>query len=104
MRNSYLRSNGSVGVLYTKFNLLGSMMAIYLDEQTRPYLEQKFKTVAESDFIGKRIQSALKADRERLEDIAKCEHKAGTYKGVQTCCTKCGSFYEEGMGTDWTLE
>lgn len=79
-------------------------MAIYLDEQTRPYLERKFKHIADSDFIGKRIQKALKEDSERLNGIADCEHKTGNYVGKKICCIKCQSFFEEGQGQTWTRE
>lgn len=79
-------------------------MALYLDEQTRPYLERKFKEVADSDFIGKRIQGMLKADSERLDVIEACKHIAGQYVGKKTCCIKCEAFYEEGMGRTWTIK
>jgi hypothetical protein len=79
-------------------------MALYLDEQTRPYLEKKFENTEDWDWIGKRIQTMLKADRERLEKIALCEHVAGEYVGKKTCCTKCGSYFDEGMGQNWTLK
>lgn len=78
-------------------------MAIYLDEQTRPYLERLFKSIKDSDFIGKRIQAMLKADSERLERIAACDHIHGEYSGVKHCCTKCGAYYEIGDGESWTL-
>lgn len=79
-------------------------MALYLDEQTRPYLERKFKKVEESDFIGKRIQDMLKTDSKRLDDIDACKHVAGEYVGKKTCCTKCEAFYEPGMGQSWSLK
>lgn len=79
-------------------------MAIYLDDQIRGYLEYKFKEVKDSDFIGKRFQKMLKADRERLEEIGNCEHEAGVYKGSKTCCVKCGSNYEPGMSETWEID
>lgn len=79
-------------------------MALYLDEQTRPYLEAKFKTVPDSDFIGKRIQGMLKADSERLDEIDACFHLPADYVGKKTCCSKCGSFFDEGMGQTWTIK
>lgn len=79
-------------------------MALYLDDQTRPYLERKFKTVPDTDFIGKRIQSMLAADKLRLESMARCEHVAGEYVGKKTCCVKCDAFFEEGMGQSWKLK
>lgn len=82
----------------------GFFMAIYLDEQTRPYLERLLKNIKETDFIGKRIQGMLEADAKRLDEISKCEHISGEYIGHKTCCTKCGSFFEPGMGQSWTLK
>jgi len=79
-------------------------MAIYLDDQTRSWLERASKDVKETDFIGKRVQKMLKADRERLEAIGKCQHVKGEYVGKKTCCAKCGSNYEEGMGISWSLK
>lgn len=76
-------------------------MALYLDQMTRPYLERKFKDVAESDFIGKRIQKMLAADADRLHDIEMCQHVAGEYEGKKECCVKCGSKYKPGMAETW---
>lgn len=81
-------------------------MAIYLDEMTRPYLERlinKQVEKSENDFVAKMIQGKLKSDRDRLEVMGKCEHVKGKYTGHKDCCTKCGSFYEAGMGEEWTL-
>lgn len=80
-------------------------MAIYLDNQTRTYLERlidKRVEKSDSDFIAKRVQGMLKADRERLEEIADCDHKYGIYKGKKTCCVKCGNM-NKSMGFEWTL-
>jgi hypothetical protein len=76
-------------------------MAIYLDQQTRPYLEKLIAT--RQDFIAKRIQETLKADHERLDGIHNCEHVFGKYLGEKECCTKCGT-YDVGMGESWTLK
>ena len=73
-------------------------MALYLDDQTRPHLERIYKVVSDTDFVGKRIQGMLEADKQRLDDIGGCAHTPTTYTGTKTCCGKCGSFYEEGMG------
>lgn len=78
-------------------------MALYLDDQTRIWLERKSKNVTDSDFIGKRVQKMLEADRQRLDDMASCEHKPAHYVGEKICCNKCESFYEKGMGQSWTL-
>lgn len=78
-------------------------MALYLDDQTRTWLERKAKNVAETDFIGKRVQKMLEADRQRLDDIAECNHNPAHYVGEKICCGKCGSFFEEGMGQTWSL-
>lgn len=72
---------------------------IYLDDQTRPYLERKFKTVADSDFIGKRIQGALQADRERIERIANCDHQHYLYHGSRIACGKCDGDIKQ---LEWT--
>jgi hypothetical protein len=79
-------------------------MAIYLDEQTRSWLERATRNISESDFIGKRVKKMLEADRLRLEEIAKCDHVARTYVGEKECCCKCGSYFEPGMGESWTLK
>lgn len=82
-------------------------MAIYLDDQTRPYLERLIKKQIEKsdkDFIAQRLQGMLQTDRDRLERIAVCEHEPGEYKGRKTCCTRCESFYEPGMGETWDLD
>lgn len=72
-------------------------MAIYLDNQTRPYLERKFKVVADTDFIGKRIQGMLKADKDRLESIRSCEHENAEFIGKENRCVKCsGNILETG--------
>lgn len=76
-------------------------MAIYLDEQTRPYLERKFKVVADSDFIGKRIQKALQADRELAETVATCEHELGSFIGNRVSCVKCQSLAVVGCLINW---
>lgn len=80
------------------------VMAIYLDNQLRVYLERKFKDVADTDFIGKRVQTALRADRERIESIEACNHQKGDYTGTKTCCVKCGSLFEKGMSESWDLK
>lgn len=77
-------------------------MAIFLDDQTRTYLERKFKDIKETDFIGKRIQKMLQADRERLDVLARCEHQRVEFTGNKNCCGKCGSLYETGMGEEWS--
>lgn len=79
-------------------------MAIYLDDQTRPYLERLVKNIKDTDFIGKRVQGLLKADRERLEQMATCEHIEAEGRGKKTCCLKCGSYYQVGMGEEWELK
>jgi hypothetical protein len=78
-------------------------MAIYLDEQTRPYLERMFATIHSKDFIGLRIKGQLVSDRKRLEEIAKCDHVAGSYTGHKECCTKCGAKYVPGQSEGWQL-
>lgn len=81
-------------------------MAIYLDEQTRPYLERLIKKRVEKsdkDFIAERIDKMLVADQERLNSIRECSHITGTYSGKKTCCTKCGSSPKGGR-TEWTLK
>lgn len=77
-------------------------MAIYLDEQTRPYLERIVKNIKETDFIGKRVQKMLQADRERLSEMGKCDHQPAEYTGKKSCCGICGCLYEAGMGEEWT--
>lgn len=82
-------------------------MAIYLDDQTRPVLTRiikKWRAEHPTDFVADRIQKALDADQSRLDGIASCEHKKGEYVGEETCCVKCGSYFEEGMGKHWTLK
>lgn len=76
-------------------------MALYLDDQTRPYLERKFKVVDDKDFIGKRMQGMLEADKARLDNIAQCEHVEGSFEGKKTCCAKCEAFYKVGQGESW---
>lgn len=81
-------------------------MALYLDEQTRPYLERLIKKAVEKsdkDFIAKRLQGMLKTDQARLDDIANCEHKYGEYVGKEQRCMKCGT-HDVGMGTEWKLD
>ena len=79
-------------------------MALYLDDQTRPWLERVVKNIKDTDFIGKRLQKMLEADRERLETMGKCEHSRAEYTGKKTCCGKCGSLYEVGMGVTWKIK
>lgn len=55
------------------------------------------------DFVAERIQGSLETDAARIKVIAECEHVKGQYVGEKTCCAKCGSFYEPGMGQGWTL-
>lgn len=76
-------------------------MAIYLDDQTRPYLERLVKNIKETDFIGKRVQSILRDDRERLEIMGKCEHEEAKFTGQKTCCKKCEAYFKEGQGIIW---
>lgn len=81
-------------------------MAIYLDEQTRPYLERLIKKaveISDKDFVAKRLQGMLQSDKERLENIASCEHSFGEYIGQQQMCTKCLT-HNVGMGTSWTFK
>lgn len=77
-------------------------MALYLDEQTLPYLQRKFKTVTDTDFIGKRIQGMLEAEVRRLEGMEACEHIEAEYRGKKTCCGKCGAFFVPAQGETWT--
>lgn len=79
-------------------------MALYLDNQTRSYLERLVKDIPESDFIGKRLQKMLETDRQRLAELAECDHVKGTYSGKKECCSKCGSFFEPGMGESWHID
>lgn len=76
-------------------------MAIYLDDQTRSWLERKTKDLSEGDFIGKRVKGMLEADRARLAEIGACVHTPGEYTGHKTCCAKCGANYEPEMGETW---
>ena len=77
-------------------------MAIYLDDQTRTWMERAVNKASESDFIAKRLSKMLQADRERLELMGTCEHERAEFFGNKTCCSKCGSFYEVGMGESWS--
>lgn len=73
-------------------------MAIYLDEQTRPYLERIIKKQVEAsdkDFIAKRIDDMLKSDRQRIEDIGNCKHIYEDYIGEKNSCSKCGTYKKE---------
>ena len=79
-------------------------MAIYLDDQTRVWLERKVKDIKSTDFVGERVRKMLEADRQRLDDMAECEHVAAEYVGHRTCCSKCSAFFDEGMGQSWTLK
>lgn len=79
------------------------MMALYLDDQTRGWLERKTRNVADTDFIGKRVQKMIETDSQRLDDMAVCDHQPVHYIGEKTCCGRCGSFYEKGMGQTWTM-
>ena len=76
-------------------------MALYLDEQTRPYLKKLLKDVKENDWIGQRLQKMVEADTMRLSDISECDHIPTEYIGKKTCCGKCGSFFQTGMGEEW---
>jgi len=81
-------------------------MAIYLDQQTRPYLERLIKNQiikSDKDFIAKRIMSMLETDQKRLDGIRDCKHEFAKYIGEKTCCVHCGT-YDDGMGESWTLE
>jgi hypothetical protein len=80
-------------------------MPIFLDQQTRPYLESLIQKQVERnsyDFIAKRLEGILQADSDRLEEIANCDHEFGKYIGNKECCTKCGGM-AEGMGESWAL-
>jgi hypothetical protein len=82
-------------------------MAIYLDHQTRPYLERLIKKQIEKsdkDFIAQRVMGMLEADWKRLERMGECEHEEGTYTGKKTCCKKCEAVYKEGQGISWELD
>ena len=57
-----------------------------------------------TDFITERILKSLEADQARLDNIAQCEHIKASYVGHKTCCGKCESLYEPGMGESWSLE
>lgn len=78
-------------------------MAIYLDQQTRPYLERLIKKQIEKsdkDFIAKRILSSLESEKQTIQECSDCEHDIRTYKGVKKMCSKCSLMFEE----NWTLE
>lgn len=75
-------------------------MVLYLDNQTRPYLERLVKNIKETDFIGKRLQGMLEADRERLETISTCAHKQGKYKGTRIGCVHCEQISKQ----SWVLQ
>lgn len=80
-------------------------MAIYLDDQTRPYLERLIKKAvehSEKDFVAGRLQKMLEGDRERLQGITECKHKYAEYLGFKECCSKCGAF-GIGMGEEWSF-
>lgn len=82
-------------------------MAIYLDDQTRPvYTRILKKWIIEhpKDFVAERLWKGLESDNKRLEEISHCEHIKGEYTGEQSCCSKCGSFFDPCMGQHWTLK
>jgi len=73
-------------------------MAIYLDEQTRPYLERLIEKQIEKsdkDFIAKRIEGMLSGDRERINEISNCHHKYGEYIGRSISCQFCDHLLHE---------
>lgn len=79
-------------------------MAIYLDQQTRPVLKRIIKKWQEAhpkDFVADRIMGSIITDEKRLEEIAFCQHTIARYVGKKTCCSKCGAYYNPGMGFDW---
>ena len=77
-------------------------MAIYLEKQEKEYLI-RILTDMTKWWVRDSIISKLSADDERLETMESCKHEPGTYLGKKTCCTKCGSFYSEGMFESWEL-
>jgi hypothetical protein len=73
-------------------------MAIYLDQQTRPYLERLIKKQiekSEKDFIAVRIKDMLETDRRRIENCEKCDHEYIEYVGERISCCKCDDFLQE---------
>lgn len=82
-------------------------MAIYLDDTTRPELEMILNDYIPkhpTDWVAPLLLKQVLSDYKRLDKIATCSHKKGTYTGIKHCCTKCGSFFEPGMGEEWELD
>jgi hypothetical protein len=81
---------------------------IYLEDFERNYLLHLITGVTYNDKFpievpAKTILSKIKMDISRLQEIGECRHTPGKYKGIKTCCTKCGSLYEVGMEESWEL-
>jgi hypothetical protein len=73
-------------------------MAIYLDQQTRPYLERLIRNQiikSDKDFIAKRIMSMLESEEKTIKEMSECEHEFVEYVGSRISCCKCNSFQEE---------
>lgn len=79
-------------------------MAIYLTKMESDYLKTKLESMPDYDFIAKGLLKAIYSDDKRKEDISTCEHEPASYVGKKTCCAKCGSHYEKGMGFSWRRE
>ena len=76
-------------------------MAIYLDDQERIFLERLLKSMKSTFWVKDHLLQKVIADRERIEKMESCEHIPAKFTGEKTCCEKCESYYEPGMGFVW---
>lgn len=78
---------------------------IILEPKERDYLTALIqKHPSNKPWEDKGILNALESDRVEKQKMAECEHLPGSYSGKKTCCSKCESFYQEGMGFSWELD
>ena len=94
------------GINITKLCKGGDFMAIYLDETMKEddYMIQALDESTIPPWIKKSLIGKVVGDKARKGLIRECKHEKAEYEGKKTCCGKCGSPYESGMGEEWKLK
>ena len=79
-------------------------MAIILDDIEREYLLDFLKKYPSSWWPHQKIIEKIESEIDEKKKITNCPHEKGKYKGEKECCTKCGTFYDPGMGFSWEID
>lgn len=59
--------------------------------------------IRKSNWVRTHVLNKIEARWALQEKNAECQHEPGRYVGIKTCCAKCGGYWLEGQGEEWSL-